>query len=60
MRKYEVELQIMKTRIYQIEAENDADLIAKNHRKELIDKGELVETIKAEVVMKNWRQMKNE
>ena len=60
MRKYKVEIQIAKTRIYHVEAEDDADLIAKNYRKELIDKGELVETIKAEVVMKSWKQMKNE
>ena len=60
MRKYEVELQITKTKIYHIEAGDDADLIAKNYKKELIDKGELIKTVKAEVIMKSWKQMKNE
>tara|TARA_Y100000310_G_C20190354_1_gene582207 strand:+ start:231 stop:413 length:183 start_codon:yes stop_codon:yes gene_type:complete len=60
MRKYKVEIQIAKTKIYHIEAEDDADIVAKFNNNEITDKGELIKTIEADVAMGSWELMKNE
>ena len=60
MRAYRIELKMSKTKIYHIEAKDDADLISKHNNNEITDKGKLVETIEADVIMKSWTQMKME
>ena len=59
MRTYEVEIQIVKSEIYHVEAKDDADLIKKNNKGLIEDEGKLIRTDEAENMMGGWRQIKN-
>jgi hypothetical protein len=57
MRKYEVEIQVVKSEIYHIEAKDEADLLKKDKDGLIEDKGKLVRTDHAENIMGGWKQI---
>ena len=59
MRTYEVEIQVVKSEIYHIEAKNDADFIEKNKGGDIEREGKLISTDKAENMMGGWKQIEN-
>ena len=59
MRKYEVEMQIVKSEIYHIEAKDEADLIEKNKGGFIETEGKLIRTDKAENTMGGWKLINN-
>ena len=60
MRTYEVEIQIAKSEIYQVEAKDDADLIKKNKGGLIEDEGKLIRTDEAENMMGGWVDISND
>ena len=58
-RTYEVEIQVVKSEIYHINAKDDADLIEKNKGGDIEREGKLVRTDKAENMMGGWKQIEN-
>ncbi len=58
-RTYEVEIQVVKSEIYQVEAKDDADLIEKNKGGLIEEEGKLVRTDEAENTMGGWKDISN-
>jgi|TARA_Y100001951_G_scaffold12497_1_gene7960 hypothetical protein len=58
-RTYEVEIQVVKSEIYHINAKDDADLIEKNKGGLIEEEGKLVRTDEAENTMGGWKDISN-
>ena len=58
-RTYEVEIQVVKSEIYRVEAKDDADLIEKNKGGLIEEEGKLVRTDEAENTMGGWKDISN-
>jgi len=58
-RTYEVEIQVVKSEIYHINAKDDADLIEKNKGGLIEEEGKLIRTDEAENRMGGWKDISN-
>ena len=58
-RTYEVEIQVVKSEIYRVEAKDDADLIEKNKGGLIEEEGKLIRTDEAENTMGGWKDISN-
>ena len=57
LRKYEVEIQVVKAEVYSVYAENDSDLLEKASCGLVEKEGKLIKTKYAENMLGNWKQI---